>query len=224
MDRQIVYAGAIPLDTDILSIERNVLVALGFLAQATLGTGPVFDGLPCTPVAGQLAVSVGPGSGAAVLPLDPNGFGSIPAGVSSIVALGCNLQPVELTLGAPSASGSSQIWLIQACITEEDTSTVVLPYWNAANPAIPFAGPGNSGTAQPTCRVQRVTLNAKAGVPAPTGTETAPTADAGWVGLYSVTTDAGATQIAQSQIAQIFGAPLLSWKLLVCSLYSTPTD
>src|ERR1700757_1989213 len=102
MDRQIVYAGAIPLDTDLLSVERNALVALGFLIQATLGAGPVFDGLACTPVAGQLSVTVGPGSGAAVLPLDPNGFGSLPAGGTSIVALGCNLQPVELTLGAPS--------------------------------------------------------------------------------------------------------------------------
>jgi hypothetical protein len=213
MDRQIVYAGAIPLDTDLLSAERNALVALGFLARATIGTGPVFDGLACTPVTGQLAVSVGPGSGAAILPLDPNGFGSLPAGNASLVAVGCNLQPVELILGAPSAAGTSQVWLIEACVTEQDTATIVLPYWNAANPAVPYAGPNGSGTAQPTQRVQRVSLTAKAGAPAITGQQTAPSSDPGWFGLYTVSIDAGSTQIVPNQIVPLSTAPFLSFKL-----------
>ncbi len=45
MDRNLVYPGAIPLDTDILSLNRNAMVALGFLAQACLGTNTVVDGL-----------------------------------------------------------------------------------------------------------------------------------------------------------------------------------
>ncbi len=63
MDRQIVYPGSIPLDTDILSIQRNAMVALGYLAQATLGTTTVVDGLFCSPTApASLTVSLGPGS------------------------------------------------------------------------------------------------------------------------------------------------------------------
>ena len=34
MDRTIVYPGSIPLDTDILSGNRNALIAIGYLAQA----------------------------------------------------------------------------------------------------------------------------------------------------------------------------------------------
>ena len=39
MDRILVYPGNIPLDTDILNTNRNSMVALGYLAQAILGTG-----------------------------------------------------------------------------------------------------------------------------------------------------------------------------------------
>ena len=45
MDRQIVYPGAIPLDTDVLSTGVDVMTAIGYLAQAALGTGTVCDGL-----------------------------------------------------------------------------------------------------------------------------------------------------------------------------------
>jgi hypothetical protein len=47
MDRTIVYPGAIPPDTDILNINRNVLVGIGALNAAVFGTGVVADGLGC---------------------------------------------------------------------------------------------------------------------------------------------------------------------------------
>jgi hypothetical protein len=63
LDRQIVYPGAIPLDTDVLNIQRNVMVALGYLAQATLGSAVVVDGLACVPTQpASMSVVVGPGS------------------------------------------------------------------------------------------------------------------------------------------------------------------
>jgi hypothetical protein len=37
MDRNIVYPGSIPLDTDLLSVNRNTMIGLGFLARAILG-------------------------------------------------------------------------------------------------------------------------------------------------------------------------------------------
>ena len=49
MDRLIVYPGQIPLDTDELTTNKNAMVALAMLSQATLGTSQVVDGLACTP-------------------------------------------------------------------------------------------------------------------------------------------------------------------------------
>ena len=37
MDRTIVYPGSIPLDTDLLRLNRNTMVALGALMKAVLG-------------------------------------------------------------------------------------------------------------------------------------------------------------------------------------------
>ena len=34
MDRNIVYPGSIPLDTDLLTINRNAMIGIGFLAKA----------------------------------------------------------------------------------------------------------------------------------------------------------------------------------------------
>ena len=70
MDRQIVYPGAIPLDTDFLLTNRNTLVAIGALTRATLGTNTVADGLACTPTSpASLSVVVAPGSITALGPL-----------------------------------------------------------------------------------------------------------------------------------------------------------
>ncbi|MEJ0047594.1 MAG: hypothetical protein WDN04_16800 [Rhodospirillales bacterium] len=80
MDRQIVYPGAIPLDTDVLNIEREVMVAIGYLAQLVLGTGMVADGLVCVPTQpASMVVSIGPGSITQFGVVDSNAFGSLPA-------------------------------------------------------------------------------------------------------------------------------------------------
>lgn len=213
MDRQFVYPGSIPLDTDFLQAQRNALVGVGFLAQAMLGSGPVFDGLSCTPMSGQVGVVIAPGSGFSVLPVDANAYGSLPALTTPLLAVGCNLAATSLTLSVPSVSGTSVAYVIQAQIVEQDTTLVVLPYWNAADPSVPYSGLGGDGAAQPTQRVRRVALMAKAGAAATTGTELPPTPDAGWSALYQVTVDAGATQVPVGNIAQAPGAPFLWWKL-----------
>ena len=62
MDRNIVYPGSIPLDTDLLSLNRNTMIALGCLAQAVLGSDPFVDGLACIPSSPpSMTVTVGPG-------------------------------------------------------------------------------------------------------------------------------------------------------------------
>lgn len=215
MDRNLVYPGSIPLDTDLLAINRNAMIGLGFLAQAALGTGVVVDGLACTPTApASLTVNIGPGSIAQLSVVDASAFGSLPADSSDpLVKMGINLQSTPFTLVAPTVSGQSTNYLIEAAFIESDTTPVVLPYYNAANPAQPFSGPNNAGTAQNTQRIQRVQLQLKAGTPANTGSQTTPPVDSGWVGLYVITVNFGQTAITGASIAVLATAPFLNWKL-----------
>ncbi len=215
MDRTIVYPGAIPLDTDILGINRNVMVGIGALNAAVLGTAMVADGLACTPtVPASLTVTVASGSITQFGPLDANAYGSLPADqTEQIVKTGINLDPVTFTLVVPASSGESVNYLIEATFSETDTVPVVLPYVNAANPSVPYSGPNNSGGAQNTMRIQRVQLQVKPGAAAAAGTQTTPAVDSGWVGLYVVTVNYGQSAITSTDIVTVPDAPFLAFKL-----------
>ena len=215
MDRQIVYPGSIPLDTDLLSTQRNTMVAIGYLAQAALGTTTVADGLVCTPTApASLTVTVGPGSIATLGVVDSAPFGSLAADTTDpLVKMGIATGPTPFTLTAPTTSGQSINYLIQASLAETDASPVVLPYYNAANPAVPFSGPTNSGIAQTTQRLQRVQLQLKPSAPANSGLQVTPAVDAGWVGLYIITVNYGQSQVDATGIAIYPGAPFIAFKL-----------
>ena len=215
MDRQIVYPGSIPLDTDLLSLQRNAMVALGYLAQATLGSGMVVDGLACIPTApASLSIGVGPGSITGLNVIDSSPFGSLPAdGGAPLVKMGITTAATDFTLTAPQTSGQSINYLLQATLSEADSSPVVLPYYNAANPTQPFAGPSNNGGAQNTQRLQRVELELKPSAPANAGAQVTPAVDSGWVGLYVITVNYGQTQITGSSISVYPGAPFIAFKL-----------
>ena len=215
MDRNIVYPGSIPLDTDLLNTNRNAMVALGALIQATLGSSQVIDGLTVSPtVPASLTIIVGPGSITQATTVDQNAYGSLAADTSdALLKMGVNLTATTLTLTAPTTSGQSINYLIQAAFVESDTNTTVLPYYNAANPAQPYLGPNNTGTAQATTRTQRVQLQLKAGTPATTGSQITPPVDNGWSGLAVVTVNYGQTQITSANISQASLSPALNWKL-----------
>ncbi len=215
MDRVIVYPGSIPLDTDFLSVNRNAMIALGYLMSVTLGTEPVVDGLACTPTnPASLAVSVGPGSITQQTALDAAAYGSLAADTSdSLLKMGINISSTVLTLAAPQTSGQAITYLVQASFLETDADPVALPYYNSVNPAQPFTGPGGSGTAQATRRTEAVQLEAKAGAPAAIGAQTAPPIDSGWVGLYTVTVAYGQIAVQASDISRLPGAPFVSFKL-----------
>ncbi|HQT75082.1 MAG: hypothetical protein B7Z59_06985 [Acidiphilium sp. 37-67-22] len=215
MDRTIVYPGAIPLDTDILNLNRNVMAAIGALGAAVLGGGMVADGLACTPsVPASLTVTVAPGSITQLGPVDANSYGSLPQDIAQqTVRMGINLDPVTFTLAAPASSGQSVNYLIEATFSEIDADPVVLPYVNAADPSVPYSGPGNSGGAQNTQRLQRVQLQVKPGAAAAAGTQATPPVDAGWVGLYVVTVNYGQSAIAATDIVTLPQAPFLPCKL-----------
>jgi hypothetical protein len=215
MDRNIVYPSSIPLDTDLLSINRNTMIGLGYLIQAALGTNTVADGLPCAPTSpASMSVVVGPGSIAQLAPVDILAYGSIPADPTDLVMkMGINICSTNFTLSAPSSVGQSINYLVEASLQEADGNPVVLPYYNASNPAQSFSGPANSGSPQNTVRTQRVQLQLKPGLPGNTGGQTTPAADSGWIGLYQVTVSYGQTQITTANITVIPTAPFLIWKL-----------
>jgi hypothetical protein len=215
MDRNIVYPGSIPLDTDILYPNRNAMVGIAALTAATLGSNMVVDGLACSPTSpASLTVVVGSGSITQLSTVDATAYGSLAADVADqIVKTGINLQATNFTLSAPANSGQSINYLIEAAFSETDTDPVVLPYVNAANPSQPYSGPNNAGTAQNTQRVQRVQLQLKPGAAAASGTQTTPAVDTGWVGLYVVTVNYGQAAITASNIITMPGAPFITYKL-----------
>ena len=215
MDRAIVYPGSIPLDTDLLATNRNAMVAIGALAQATLGAATVVDGLtiaPTTPA--SLSVVCAPGGITQFTTVDQNAYGSLPADTADgLVKMGVNLTASTIALSAPTTTGQAIAYLIEASFQESDASPVVLPYYNAANPTSPYLGPNNSGTAQSTQRIQRVQLQVKASPPATIGTQVTPSVDAGWSGLAVITVAYGQTQITAGSIAQMPTSPALQFKL-----------
>lgn len=214
MDRNLVYPGSIPLDSDLLNVNRNTMIAIGFLAKAVLGTNTVVDGLACSPqTPASLSVVIGPGSITQLASVDSLAYGSLSADSDQLVKMGINIEPVTLTLATPLSSGQSINYLIEAAFLESDSAPVVLPYYNAASPAQPYSGPNNSGASQNTQRIQRVQLQAKQGTPANTGQQTTPAVDGGWVGLYVVTVNYGQTAINAANITTLPTAPFLNWKL-----------
>lgn len=215
MDRNIVYPSAIPLDTDILTLNKNIMIAFGYLAQACIGSNVVVDGLACTPTnPASMTVSISAGSNLSFGSTDGQAYGSLPADtLTNLVKMGINTTPTDFVLTAPTAAGQSQVYLIEAIFQEIDSNPTVLPYYNANNPAQSFAGPSNSGLAQPTLRAQRVQLQLKAGQSATTGSQVAPAADPGWTGLYLINVDYGASEITVDHITVVPSAPFLPYKL-----------
>jgi hypothetical protein len=215
MDRNIVYPGSIPLDTDLLSVNRNTMIGLGFLLQAVLGTSTVADGLPCQPTSpASMSVVIGPGSITQLAPIDILAYGSTASDPADLIMkMGINVASTTFGLTAPASAGQSLNYLLEAAFQELDGNPVVLPYYNASNPAQSFSGPANSGSPQNTVRMQRVQLQLKPGLPGNTGSQTTPAADSGWIGLYQITVSYGQTQVNTTDIVTLPTAPFLGWKL-----------
>lgn len=207
-----VYPGSIPLDTDLLQTEQNVMVAIGYLMQAFVGQNTVLVGLSCTPTApASMSVNVGPGAIVTPSVVEATAFGSIAANSTDpLVKMGINTVSNKFTLTAPSVAGTSQNYLIEAAFSEVDDSPATLTYFNSLNPQQALAGPNNSGTPQNTRRAQTVNLQLKVGSPANTGTQVTPPVDTGWVGLAVITVSYQQTSITSSSITQYPNSPVLA--------------
>ena len=221
-DRTITYTSAVPRSQDFLQNQKNDLYGLGYGLQAILGQpAQIFsgaqawvDGLFCAPVSPlALQVSVGAGSIYMMEPMDATPYGVLGVDPTQVLKQGLLLNPVTLNIAPPSTSGYSQYYVVQAIYNDVDDGSVVLPYWNAENPLIPLGGPANSGQQQFTLRRGVCVVSLKAGVAAPTGTQTIPSADAGYTPLWTILVSNGQTQIISANIAQVANAPFISPKL-----------
>lgn len=215
MDRQIIYPGQIPLETDLLSTNKNTMIAVAKLAAAVLGVSTTISGLAVTPDSpASLNVKVAPGEIYSLQNIDSTAYSSIAADTAhQILKQGISLDTVLLNCPAPGTSGQSINYLIQATYQDVDGSPIVLPFYNASNPTQAYSGPNNSGTAQNTVRKGVCALAAKAGVAAATGSQVTPAPDSGYVGVAVVTVAFGQTTISAGNISAYAAAPVIPYTL-----------
>ena len=211
MDRQIVYPGAIPLETDLLNTNKYAMMGLAKLAAALMGSNTYLHGLACTPSSpASMVVNVAKGQIYSLQNVDGTAYSSLAADTTNtILKQGVILGSTAFTLAAPTTAGQSINYLIQIAYSDTDSGATVLPYYNAANPSVAYSGPNNAGTAQNTVRSGVCTIALKAGVAATTGTQTTPTADTGYTAAWVITVAQGATTITASNIAVAANAPFL---------------
>ena len=216
MDRQIIYPGQIPLETDLLLTNRNTMIALGKLIGSLLGTAGVVNGLAVAPHSpAALSVVVAAGEIYQVGNVDNTAYSSLPADTTdTCVKQGIQLQPVTIACPAPATAGFSINYLIEATFSEVDGGATVLPYYNASNPAQAYSGPANSGASQSTVRAGTVVVQAKAGIAATTGTQVTPTVDAGYIALAVVTVANGQSTITSGNIVAVASTSVLTNSLL----------
>ena len=194
MDRAIVYDAALPQTTDILNTNKFAMIGHSFGMRAILGgtnsfpAPPFVHGLACNPTTpASLNVTVDVGSIYAMDEVDATAYGDLGTDTNTVLKQGILYNPVTLTITPPSTSGFSQVYLVQAIINDVDSGAQVLNYFNAANPAQPYQGENNDGMSQFTTRTCVCAIALKAGVAATTGSQTTPTPDLGYTGLYAIT-------------------------------------
>jgi hypothetical protein len=210
MDRTIVYPLQVPLETDMLNANRDAMIAVGGILQGTFGLGTSVFGLAATPVSPSgMGVTIGIGGIITESVVDANAYSSLGTNSNVLMKMGMNYAPVTLPLTAPTTAGYSQVYLVQVEFVEADGSPNILPYINPSNIAQALAGPAGNDAEQNTRRTQSAVLSLVAGTPAATGSQVAPAASPGCVGLYAVTVANGQSTIVSSNIAIAPNAPFL---------------
>jgi len=226
MDRLITNVGESIYEWMLSKPDQNTMVGLAKLSAAMLGSSTIVNGLSCVPTGpASLQVVVNPGEIYSLANLEASVCGTLPTDSHQIVKQGVILDAYTSAAGAlpaPGSAGQSVNYLIEAQYADSDisidpttgTTPVVLQFYNSSNPQTPYSGPGGLGATSTTFRKGVVSLQIKAGAAATTGSQTTPSPDAGWTGLWVVTVANGQTQILAGNIAQYAGAPILPSSLL----------
>ena len=203
MDRSIIYSGQVPQTTDLLTTNKQTMIALAKLCSDLFGTTTLISGLGCVPTSpASMSVNINPGQIYQLTTVDGTAYSAIAADTThSILKQGILMDAQSFALTAPGTSGYSQNYLIQATYLDNDTNNTVLPYYNSANPSQAFNGPGGNGTSQPTTRAGQVSLQLVAGTAATTGTQTTPAVTTGYVGIAVITVANGQSTITAGNIS-----------------------
>lgn len=210
MDRQTVYYGQVARNADFLLAQQNTMVGLAKLSAGVLGLSTFTSAFTCTPTTpASLNIIVTPGEIYQLENLEQSTWSSQSADTHTILKQGILLDALTFGITPPGTVGFSQNFLVECQYQDLDTGSVVLPYYNAVNPALPFSGPANAGTAQNTVRKGIAACQIKAGTAATTGTQTTPSPDAGWSGLFVVTVANGAATITSGNISTYSAAPFI---------------
>lgn len=219
MERPIFWYGSILRSLDLLNYGQKTMVALAQLAEAVLGRGVSTVGLAVTPGTG-LTVSVAPGQLYQLEFLEATAISDLPANTTNLIVkqgLWLDAQAVS-GFTAPVTVGQSINYLLEAQYADVDTGSVILGYYDSANPSIQYTGPANSGGANTTIRKGAISFQVKAGTPATTGSQTTPSTDAGWTALAVVTVAQGQTIINSGNIT----APALAVPSVPITLPAIP--
>lgn len=185
------------------------MIALAKLCADLFGTSTVVSGLNCVPTSpASMSVNITPGQIYQLANIDGTPYSALPADTAhSLLKQGILLDAQSFALTAPSTTGYSQNYLIQAAYLDNDINNVVLPYYNSANPSQAFNGPGGSGAAQPTTRAGQVSLQLVPGTAAPTNTQVTPAVTAGYVGLAVITVANGQSTVTNAGIVPYPNVP-----------------
>lgn len=215
MDRDQFYRNELLYEGDLMGSFREAYRALGLFAADVLGVGNSVGGFPCTATGpAGLSVNLGPGRIYANKTLDDTpmgqigGTGGMAADTSTdhmIVKMGKMIDTWNTgMITPPVTAGQSQVFLIQVQYQQADDAATLLQFWNPANPLAP-----TSASLSPARRDIAI-ASIKAGAAATTGTQVAPSADAGWIGLYDITVANGATTIVAGNITVHAAAPFIN--------------
>lgn len=213
------YGTAIARAIDVLTASQAAMVGMAKYASAILGEATFFNKLACVPNSpADLTVLVGPGEIYSMQSLEATQYGAngfdLPQDLTHLILKqGILLDQVSLSCPAPATPSFSVDYLVQVTYQDNDTDTIVLQYFDSANPNVPWSGPDNTGMSQPTLRQGKCIVAVKAGIAAATGTQTPPAADSGYTGAYVVTVANGQTQIMAGNITVASAAPFIIGKL-----------
>jgi len=142
VDRQTIYYGQLPRETDLLLAEQNTMVALAKLSAGVLGATTIVNAFQCTPTTpASLNVLLTAGEIYQMENLEASNWSSISADTTdSILKQGILLEPVTIGITPPTTTGYSQVFLVEVQYQDSDVGSVVLPYYNASNPATTYSG------------------------------------------------------------------------------------
>lgn len=193
--------------SDVLKTNKNIYVGLGRTCEAILGTDTQLNGFDCTqtPIP-SLDVTVGSGEIYIQEPTDPTAYGVLPVDNTPIIKQGI-FSGANLAITPPTTPGNSTNYLIQIGFEELDSGGTSRPFYNSSNPSSPIY------TSVNTERLDNAVVQLKAGIAAPTGTQTTPSPDAGFIGAWVVTVANGQSTITSPNITAYSNAPFITEKL-----------